>query len=580
MNFWTLVHFLSFCVYTFAIFYVITKNPFAIINWVLSVLFFYFALWSACSTILDNSLVDMATAAVVMKVQSVGWASFIAYYFLFMLFMTNNKKMLSNPFLHLGLVLLPLIFVFQNYSGEVLVCCKNMGYGIGGTWKNGFWAYAYFAYYIILFFWGTFLLVRHRNTTRVKSEKHVAEVMIISAGAVFTIGTVGSVIMNYIGVYNPVDVNVVFLIFVGGFIYSAEKYETFNLSSTRNADRIMELIDEGVMLLDNYGALTSANRAAMEIFGFHEGQVSESIAGFIENQIKNAGVAASGTEATNVETTFIDFLGKRKTVLISSRQVIKDQNASGRIFSVRDITGKRKADLDLVDTVRELKRSNEELEDFAYVASHDLKEPLRMVTSYVQLIRKKFMDKLGADGNDYINFASDGAIRMSGLIEGLLEYSRVRKAQKDINDVDTGEEVNNVISMMKFKIQDRHASVTVEGKLPVIKAEKTHIEQLFQNLIGNALKFTDGRPPVVIISAEKSGEQYTFMCRDNGIGMEMQYKEKIFQIFQRLNSREEYEGTGMGLAICRKIVESHGGRIWVESEGMGKGSTFKFTLPA
>jgi len=579
MNFWTGVHFLSFVVYAFSVFYVIIKNPYAVTNWVLSVIFCYFALWSACSCVLDNTGLDYSTAGVVMRIQSVGWASFISYYLLFILHLTNNKKLLSMPLLYAVILLAPGIFIWQNYNGEMLECCRKVFYGVAGTWKKSVWTYCYFAYYSVIFFWGTYLLFRHRNSTRIKSEKRVMDILLASAAVVFTMGTVFSVFMNFLGIYNPVDVNVVFLIFVGGFIYSAEKYEVFTISSARNADRIIDLINEGIVLLDREGSLTTANRAAKEIFGYSEGTQTKDNYGFMEHQIKNAGVIADGDEVTNSELTFKDSGGTEKTVLVSSRTLLKDRANSGRVCTIRDITGKKKTEVDLVESVMELKRSNEELESFAYVASHDLKEPLRMVTSYVQLIRKKFLDKIGSDGNDYINFASDGAIRMSALIEGLLEYSRVRKAKNEFSMVETSAIVDKVLNTMKFIIQDKKAAIGVKDQLPVIKADSTQIEQLFQNIIGNALKFTGNEPPVIAVSAEKRGNNYQFTVKDNGIGIDMQYNEKIFQIFQRLHGRNEYEGTGMGLAICKKITESHGGKIWVESDGPGKGCSLCFTLP-
>ncbi len=580
MNFWTGVHFLSFVVYAFAVFYVIIKNPYAVTNWVLAILFFYFALWSACSCVLDNTDVSLSTANLVMKIQSIGWVSFTSYYVLFILFLTNNKKLLSSPLVYLVILLIPGIFIYQNYIGNVLVCCQKVPYGMAGTWAKSIWAYAYIFYYSFMFFGGTFLLFKYRNGTRINSERQMADILLISATAVFLIGTVFTVFMNYMHIYNPVDANVTFLIFVGGFIYSAEKYEAFTLSSTRNADRIMDLINEGIVLIDRAGALTTANRAALDLFGYTLGYDIKNAYEFIEKNIKNAGVDPDGAEVTNSELTFKDAAGDAKTVLVSSRALLKGKDHSGRVCTIRDITTKKKAEVDLMETVKELKRSNEDLESFAYLASHDLREPLRMVTSYVQLIKKKLSDKLDKDGVDFINYATEGAARMSELIEGLLEYSRIRRNAREASFVNTALVVSHAIEIMKFRIQDKKAAVTVKGILPSIRADRMQIEQLFQNLLANALKFTGNETAVIEISAEKPGNYYEFTIKDNGIGIEKQYLEKVFQLFQRLNPRDVYEGTGVGLAICKKIVEAHGGKIWVESDGPGKGCGFMFTLPA
>ena len=578
MNFWTVMHSMAFAIYVFAIFYVIIKNPHAVANWVLAVLFLSFAVWSGGSVLLNNIGTDPLIVTNISKIQSFGWASFNTYYFLFILYLTNNKKMLSSPILYIIILLLPGIFLYQNYQGNMLVCCHKVYYGFAADWSNTVWSYVYFSYYIIMFFIGAFLLYRHGKTTRIRSEKKIAGILLSSTISVFVIGTFISVIMNYLKVSIPLDVNLVFLIFVVGFLYSAEKFETFTLSSTRNADRIMNMINEGIVLLENDGSMSNSNRAAMEIFGYPEGEETKDTCGFIEDIIKKAGVAGDGAEIANGEVTFNDASGTEKTVLVSSRVLLKGKGNSGRVCTIRDITAKKQTEVNLVETVKELKRSNEDLESFAYVASHDLKEPLRMVTSYMQLIRKKFMDKLGNDGNEYINFASEGAKRMSDLIEGLLDYSRIKRAGRVDTVVDTSATIVHVMSVMKFSILDKKADIVIKEPMPCIVADKMQLEQLFQNIIGNALKFSGKERPIVTISAEKNGNLYEFTFKDNGIGIEKMYCEKIFQIFQRLHTRAEYEGTGVGLAICKKIVETHGGKIRVESAGPGKGSSFIFTL--
>lgn len=578
MNFWTYLHLFTLIVYSFAVFYVIIKNPYAVTNWVLAALFGCFVIWSGCSVVLNNTNMDIAKAGTIFKIQSIGWASFISLYFLFIVFLTNNKKILSMPLFYVILFLLPVVFIYQNYNGEMLQSFRKVSYGIAGTWKNSIWSYAYFSFYIVLFISATYMLFKHRNSIRIKSEKKIADILLISAMVVFTTGTITCVILNYLGIYIPLDVNIIFLIFVFGFIYSAEKYETFSLTSIRNADRIMEMINEGIIILERDGNITTANRAAMEIFGYPAGNETKDIYFFIEEQIKNAGISAGGSETINIEFNFKDAAGILKTALISSRVLKSGDDNSGRLCTIRDITEKKKAEVDLIETVKELKRSNEELESFAYVASHDLKEPLRMVTSYVQLIRKKFIDQLGKDGNDFINFASDGAKRMSELIDGLLEYSRIRRIGREAVFVDTLLVVFHVLDIMKFKIQEKKAVVSVQGLLPAISADKMQIEQLFQNILSNALKFTGKEQPVITISAEKVQNYYKFIIKDNGIGMEKQYQDRVFQLFQRLHSRDKYEGTGVGLAICKKIVEAHGGRMWMDSDGPDKGCSFIFTI--
>ncbi|HXI51353.1 MAG TPA: ATP-binding protein [Candidatus Saccharimonadales bacterium] len=235
---------------------------------------------------------------------------------------------------------------------------------------------------------------------------------------------------------------------------------------------------------------------------------------------------------------------------------------------------------ELAEKARELERSNRELEQFAYVASHDLQEPLRMISSYTQLLGRRYRDRLDEDGQEFIQFAVDGAGRMQALINDLLAYSRVGSRARTFGPVGCAEIVRRALKNLEVAVQESHARITC-GPLPVVQGDPTQLTQLFQNLIGNAIKFRGDRPPVIQVQAVPAEEgpagAWHFTVRDEGIGIEPQYFERIFVIFQRLHAREEYPGTGIGLAVCKKIVERHGGRIWVESE-VGRGSTFHFTL--
>ena len=223
-----------------------------------------------------------------------------------------------------------------------------------------------------------------------------------------------------------------------------------------------------------------------------------------------------------------------------------------------------------------LLKSNRELENFAYITSHDLQEPLRMVTSFTQLLAHKYGDRLDQDARDYIGFAVDGAKRMYELINGLLSYSRISRNEVKFSVVDLNKVIEEVRANLKLVIQERN-SVVESGDLPEVYADKTQMLQLLQNLVANGIKFSSGDPHI-IISYRKEESSYLFAVKDEGIGIESQYFDKIFEIFRRLHQRDQYPGTGIGLAICKRIVENHNGKIWVESEP-GKGSVFYFTLP-
>lgn len=232
----------------------------------------------------------------------------------------------------------------------------------------------------------------------------------------------------------------------------------------------------------------------------------------------------------------------------------------------------------LAAKVEELARSNCDLEQFAYVASHDLQEPLRMVASYTQLLAERYRGKLDSSADRYINYAVEGATRMQALLEDLLAFSRIGRNGVKVAPTDVSSAIDEVLKNLELPLKEHSVTITC-NPMPTVLADRFQVVQLFQNLIGNAIKFRTKRNPCVTISAEKKGQEWLFSVFDNGIGIAADHRDLIFKIFQRLHTRVEYPGNGVGLAICKKIVEHNGGRIWVESE-LGRGSNFRFTFPA
>lgn len=243
----------------------------------------------------------------------------------------------------------------------------------------------------------------------------------------------------------------------------------------------------------------------------------------------------------------------------------------------QEITERKRVEEKLRQITAELARSNAELEHFAYIASHDLQEPLRMVSSYVQLLARRYKGKIDADADDFIGYATDGATRMQQMINDLLTYSRVGTKGKPFAPTDCEKVFEQTIKNLQITIEERDVELT-HDPLPTVMADQSQFIQLFQNLISNAIKFCQDKVPCIHISAENKENEWLFSVRDNGIGIDPKDNERIFLIFQRLHTRDEYPGTGIGLAVCKKIVERHSGRILVKSE-LGKGSTFYFTIP-
>jgi light-regulated signal transduction histidine kinase (bacteriophytochrome) len=244
---------------------------------------------------------------------------------------------------------------------------------------------------------------------------------------------------------------------------------------------------------------------------------------------------------------------------------------------VLDIAARKRDEEALKRTAADLERSNKELEQFAYVASHDLQEPLRMVSSYTQLFAKRYKDQLDDKAEKYIDYVVDGAVCMQRLINDLLAYSRVGTRGKLMEPTDSHSVLGEALQNLQVAIDESRAIITNDD-LPTLRADASQLGQVFQNLIANAIKFRGESPPRIHVSARDRGGDWFFSISDNGIGIDPQHEDRVFAIFQRLHTKQEYPGTGIGLALCKRIVERHGGKIWFESEP-GKGSTFYFTIP-
>ena len=276
--------------------------------------------------------------------------------------------------------------------------------------------------------------------------------------------------------------------------------------------------------------------------------------------------------------------------MLYNATVYKDTHGKvvGVFAAARDITEKKiteaeleKYRLHLEDLVKqrttELARSNKDLEQFAYVASHDLQEPLRAVSGFVSLLQHSLENALDEKTREYMDFTVDGVARMQSLINGLLEYSRLDTRGKPPEKTDSGKSLNEALLDLQASIKESGVKITSDN-LPTVNIDPVQLKQLFQNLISNAIKFRGEKPPKIHINADRKNSAWRFAVKDNGIGIEPEYYERIFMIFQRLHTRKKYPGTGIGLPLCKKIVERHGGNIWVESTP-GHGSTFYFTIP-
>ncbi len=355
--------------------------------------------------------------------------------------------------------------------------------------------------------------------------------------------------------------------------------ESVRALSSRQED-ILAAVPDIIMEVDNNKVYTWANQAGLEFFG--EEVIGREASFYFEGEQETYDLVQPLFNG-NKDMIYVESCQRRKDgqkrLLAWWYRVLKDErgNVRGVLSSARDITERQLAEEDLKRALADLERSNKELEQFAYVASHDLQEPLRMVASYTQLLAERYEGQLDDKAKKYIDYAVDGAVRMQRLINDLLTYSRIGTRGNPLEPTDAHSALGEAIKNLAATIEENRAIIT-NDELPTVRADASQLLQVFQNLIANAIKFRRKDIPRVHVSAQDHGHEWVFSVRDNGIGIDPQYADRVFLIFQRLHTRQEYPGTGIGLAVCKRILERHGGRIWFESEP-GKGSTFFFAIP-
>lgn len=351
---------------------------------------------------------------------------------------------------------------------------------------------------------------------------------------------------------------------------------------------LLQAAPDGILVCDQHGIITQANEQCLAFFGYKADElVGQPVEVLVPDYIRPKHAALRDgyfkTPHRRPMGIGLDLTAKRKKgdqvpVEISLSPVDID-GVPFVIAVIRDVTEVRRLARELKANNEQLRRSNEDLEQFAYVASHDLQEPLRMVGGYVQLLQRRYGDKIDADGQEFIGYAVDGVKRMQTLITDLLLYSRLTTKGRAFAPVDCADVMKQVLANVQEAITEAQAKIEASN-LPTVYGDPVQLTQLLQNLLTNAIKFRKQDAPCCIrVDARREGAAWHFRVEDNGIGIEPQYAEKIFVIFQRLHTREEYSGTGIGLAVCKKVVERHNGRIWLESTP-GEGATFHFTLPA
>jgi len=374
-------------------------------------------------------------------------------------------------------------------------------------------------------------------------------------------------------------------------------------AASRRLATVVRDSNDAIALLDLEGNILAWNRGAENVYGWSEAEAlqmnirdtvpedkrqealafaEDSAAGKIVESFETQRVTKDGRvlEVWSTITLLRDDEGRPAAIAATERDITQRKRAEEELKTLNESLERRVAERTTVAEQRadELARSNRELDDFTYVVSHDLKEPLRGIDAFSTFLAEDYADKLDEQGRKYIRVLRDSAMRMNALIEDLLQLTRIGRTRQTYAPVSVQSLLEDIRQDLAFALEEKKVDLRIQSHLPTITCQSAHLKQVFQNLISNAIKFNDKPRPVVEIACHEDDGVYTFSVRDNGIGIDERYYERIFQIFQRLGYREDYEGTGVGLTICKKIVEARGGKIWLESK-VGQGSTFLFTIP-
>lgn len=511
----------------------------------------------------------------------IGWTGFAPTVFHFVCRYTSLKSLYTR--FSLVCIYLPFIFFYLVYiaSSNPTVFVHHQGWGWILTPREGTLDGLQRLFISVYVMGAVFILFHYACKMRNNKQKRLQAFFIASGMLIPMVQGIITQIIYPLVLHKPdIPVTSSFMtLFSLGTILSIRKYSLFNISDSINVEKVLASLKNIVLVVSPKQQIMYMNPYAREILGKENAQGEEISIDtiFPSRSYYNAFVAEAlepsleRRQIRNYTTVFQTLSGKKIDVLLSAELITSNKQVQGLLLVANDVT-------ELSKTLRDLEASNKELERFAYVASHDLQEPLRKMSYFLQLLELKYKDKIDEAASTYINAAVNNAGLMRRLIQDLLEYSYIPANKENVGSADMNDIVEKVNQTLALQIEESGARIAADP-LPVLhRTDETQMHQLMQNLVSNALKYRSNHRPHIKVYAEDEGDYWRFAVKDNGIGIDAQYQERVFAVFQRLHNKSEYPGTGVGLSICKKIVEQHGGRIWIESNQEG-GCTFFFTIP-
>jgi PAS domain S-box-containing protein len=583
----TLVYALALAAYVALAVRVLRRRPHTLLHWSCAAVLAALALWSVEDVVHGMTSAPKSLAWVFGCIGSLGWGSFASIHLAFAMVLTRRLKLLRSRPVLLALAVPPALFIYVQIAGALTGAHALIGdyvltgYGWQTVWSKTLWASSYYAYYGLYTLAALLLIFRMWRSARTYRERKQTG-LILSAGLVtLVLGTVTDVVLpqfRYFGFPNLAGA--LCLIWAGGLYVAVTRYGLMSVTAQGAAREIIATMADALFLLTPEGNVAIANHGASTLLGKDvqelRGQPAEQF--FADPDQFRQALARVGDEValTALELECRGRDGRIIPVSVSS-QLMRDKAGEivGSVWVLRDITARHEAERRQAQLLAEVEGVNRELNSFAYVVSHDLKAPLRAIDSLTKWLAADYKDKFDDEGREQLNLLLGRVKRMHDLIDGILQYSRAGRALEEVADVDLAAVIPGVVGALA---PPDHMSVALEGRFPVVRASRVKLEQVFQNLLSNAIKYTDKPQGLIRVGCSEEGGCWKFGVSDNGPGIEEKDRERVFQLFQTLKSRDQCDSTGVGLAVVKKIVETYGGRVWVESN-VGEGSTFYFTLP-
>ena len=592
MVIWPFVHTFAVLVYLYLAVLIIIKNPKSTLNRVCSALMTCFAVWSFMKIFGHNPMVDEETVMFFEKIGSIGrigWSSFGLWFFLLF---TQREKVLKFKLLYPLIFIPSLLLIYKQWTESILVSHKKFPYGWTGVWSDSAWPTVFFVYYLVYIGIGFYLLVDFWIKSDVPIQKKQARIIFLTGLAAFVIG---SVIDNLFTVLNihfiPDMANATTLIWAFGLVYAIAKYKFLTITPEVAADKILTTMMDTLILLDQKGNIATANEAAQNLLGYLEeelkGQSLSSL--FAKETYQSAFLqrAVKGDMITDLELAFRTKQGSFVPVTFSSSALRDEEGAFvGTICVAHDITRRKRKEEELRVAKEEAESASRIKSQFLASMSHEFRTPLNAIIGFSEVLEDKTFGDMNEKQTRYVTNILKSGQHLLQMINDVLDLSKIEagKMELELSKVDIGELVEQSVVMVREKCLKHRIDLThqISDDLEdiVVLADERKLRQALFNLLSNAVKFTpDGGK--VGVEAKREGEEIRVSVSDTGMGIKREDQTRIFGEFEQVENKigPKQHGTGLGLALTKKLVALHGGRIWVESEGDGKGSTFTFSIP-